>query len=320
MKEETRAFQTIPVVDQNRFEDRISFLYLERSKLVQSESGVVAWASDESEAVRSELQLPVAGLALLSLGPGTSITNAALASCARSGCVVQFTNGGAFPELSTIVPLTTSAKWALAQAKVVTDNTLAKEVAKAFYKKQFGLDSFTGSITQMRGVEGSLVRKLYQSEARKHRVGSWHRATEADDNVNVALNISNSILYGVMACLVGALAMNPALGVIHRGNAKAFLFDLADLYKPTVSIPVAFSMAHERQEDVPRLVRAKLREAFVARKLMRDVILFLTETFTPYLPEQEGDRLIGTSHEVEAHRNYGSGRANGQADAILGEL
>lgn len=108
MKQETIGFQQIPAAHQNRFSDRVSFLYVEYAKIVQSDSGVIALTKDEDgEYTKVELQLPVASVALLQLGPGTSITTAALTSCARSGCVVQFTSGGGLSELSTAVPLTT---------------------------------------------------------------------------------------------------------------------------------------------------------------------------------------------------------------------
>lgn len=305
MLEESLAFRSIATDHQNRFSDRLSFLYLEYSRIVQSSHGVVALRSTEEHGpVESEIQLPVGSLALLSLGPGTSITNAALTSCARSGCVVQISGGGGFPSHSTISSLTTSSKWAIAQATASVTPTEAKRVAKKFYAKQFGIDSLDGSITQMRGIEGTLVRKLYASEAKRQKIAPWKRDTRSDDNVNRALNVANGILYGLCASLVGALSMSPALGIIHRGNDRAFIFDLADLYKPSVGIPIAFSMANEDPDEVAILTRRALRREIISRSMLKDMAQFVTDTFSPYLPEFEGDRLIGQFGEVEGHVNY----------------
>jgi len=306
MKEESIAFQTIPVEDQNRFENRMSFLYLEYSKVVQSEHGVVALSNDDGELRRTEIQLPVAGLALLCLGPGTSITQAAITSCARSGCVVQFTGGGGHPAYSTITGLTASSRWAQAQALVVSDNALAKKVAKRFYAKQFGVDIGGSSIAQMRGFEGQLVRRLYSEQSNKHGLRKFWRDTKSEDNVNMALNLSNGILYGLAASLTQAIGMNPALGVIHRGNVKSLLFDIADLYKPSISIPISFKLHDADTELLPRLVRSAMRKEIDRRKVMKDMSKFITSAFNPYLPHREDERLIGNgvNDEVAGHSNY----------------
>jgi CRISPR-associated protein Cas1 len=203
------AFGKLPPAKQSRFEDRVSFLYLDHRKITQDSFGVVAWGTDSSgELSKDVLQIPVGGLAFLALGPGTSITNAAMTSATRYGCVVAFVTGGAVSANSIISPLTSSSKWAIAQAKVVSNDTLARKVAKEFYFKQFGVDSFAGSIAQMRAIEGSLMKKAYAAEAKRNKIVNFRRNSKSEDNVNVALNICNSILYGISAAAVGALGMN----------------------------------------------------------------------------------------------------------------
>lgn len=39
--------------------------------------------------------------------------------------------------------------------------------------------------------------------------------------------------------------------------------------------------------------------------MLKYMAQFITNTFHPYLPTSEEDRLIGNSVEVEAHKNYG---------------
>lgn len=311
MRAEIAPFTTISVGHQNKFEDRISFLHFDYAKIVQRTNGVVALQSDEEHGpIISEVQLPVAGVALLSLGPGTSITNAALTSCARSGCVVQVTGGGGFPSHSTITPLSSDSRWAIAQAMIFANQTEARKVAKEMYRKQFNVEDFAGSIAQMRGIEGSLMRKVYAREARLAGVTNWRRETKAEDQANIALNIGNSLLYGICASLCGALSLNPALGIIHRGNPKSLLFDLADLYKPSIMVPLAFSMFEEDVEDVPQLVRRELRRKISQMRLMQDLSTFTLKLLEPYLPDRNEDRLIGLQDEVESHTNYANSRSD----------
>ncbi|CAB0969749.1 type I-E CRISPR-associated endonuclease Cas1 [Corynebacterium diphtheriae] len=73
------AFSTIPASHQIRLEDRLSFLYLEYCLIRQDRTGVIAIqnghneSSDEEEKLEPQIlriQLPVASLAVLCLGPG----------------------------------------------------------------------------------------------------------------------------------------------------------------------------------------------------------------------------------------------------------
>ena len=97
--EEALAFSTIPTKDQVRLEDRVSYLYLEYCQVRQDRTGVIArqrgdYPSDSPKRIR--IQLPVAGLGVLMLGPGTSISQPAATSCARAGTAILYCGGGGF--------------------------------------------------------------------------------------------------------------------------------------------------------------------------------------------------------------------------------
>ncbi len=115
--EEALAFSTIPTKDQVRLEDRVSYLYLEYCQVRQDRTGVIArqrgdYPSDSPKRIR--IQLPVAGLGVLMLGPGTSISQPAATSCARAGTAILYCGGGGVPAYSLATPLTSSARWAIA--------------------------------------------------------------------------------------------------------------------------------------------------------------------------------------------------------------
>lgn len=307
------AFSTIPASHQIRLEDRLSFLYLEYCLIRQDRTGVIAIqnghneSSDEEEKLEPQIlriQLPVASLAVLCLGPGTSISNAAMTSCTRSGCTVIFTGGGGVNAYSHATPLTSTAKWAIAQACLVSNTEYQKKAALAFYKRQFGGNAITGgSISAMRGLEGRIMRNTYRENAKKAGIRGFKRDTKAADPVNVGLNISNSILYGAAATVCTAIGVNPALGIIHRGDTRSLLFDLADLYKASIVIPLVFS--HAKDEDPVTNIRRHLRREIHSRKIMAGMLEALMEVLTPYLPNRNDDRLIGDSDEVKGHIQYG---------------
>ncbi|MEJ7689327.1 MAG: CRISPR-associated endonuclease Cas1 [Nocardioidaceae bacterium] len=69
------------------------------------------------------------------------------------------------------------------------------------------------------------------------------------DTVNEALNYANTALYGVVQGIIGALGMSPGLGIVHEGNPRAFVLDIADLYKTDVTIPLAFAQWKSDEPD-----------------------------------------------------------------------
>lgn len=310
---EALAFSQIPTHEQIRLEDRLSFLYLEYCLIRQDRTGVIAISRGDENASgelgtvpeKTRIQLPVGGLAVLMLGPGTSISQPAATSCARAGVVVLFTSSGMTNSYCMATPLTSTSKWAIAQARLVSNEARQRDAAVKLYKRQLGIEDLgVTSIKAMRGVEGKIIRNLYKQHATKHKIKSFKRDTDSPDPVNMGLNLANSILYGCAAAACSAIGVNPALGVIHRGNSRSLLFDLADLYKPTISIPIAFKYAFE--PDFSQQIRLAIRQEIKARKVLQNMLTALMEVLEPHLPIRDDDRLIGgKNREVAGHTQYG---------------
>lgn len=301
--EDALIFQKIPVDHQVRAEDRVSFLYLEYCRIHQTRTGVVASMEVEGEYLERSIPLAVGGIALLMLGPGTSITHAALASCARTGTTVLISGGGGMPCYTHATPLTSSARWAIAQARLIADEEATRQAALILYGKQLGKRLPEGTqIKQMRGIEGRIIRQRYRELAIRHGIGGFKRAGDSDDPVNMALNLAHGTLYGCAATACAALGVNPALGIIHRGDQRSLLFDLADLYKPNVSIPLAFTAAAE--EDPLEYTRKRLRRYLHKKKVLGEMLRILMEILTPYLPASAGDRLLDDEGDVPGHKQY----------------
>ena len=49
------------------------------------------------------------------------------------------------------------------------------------------------------------------------------------------------------------------------GHDCSFVYDIADLYKSEVVIPVAFQVASEEPEDLPGIVRRKVRDVMTEK-------------------------------------------------------
>ena len=71
---------------------------------------------------------------------------------------------------------------------------------------------------------------------RAYRREQWGSA----DPINRALSAANSCLYGICHAAIVSAGYSPALGFIHTGKMLSFVYDIADLYKSKLTIPVAF--------------------------------------------------------------------------------
>ena len=65
----------------------------------------------------------------------------------------------------------------------------------------------------------------------------------------------HACLYGLAHAVIVALGCEPGLGFVHVGHECSFVYDIADLYKAEVTIPIAFEVAAQAPEDLPAVVR-----------------------------------------------------------------
>jgi CRISPR-associated protein Cas1 len=153
------------------------------------------------------------------------------------------------------------------------------------YERRFGETVPEGtSLAQLRGMEGQRMKALYRLHAQRHRTGKFRRSYDpakwdAQDPVNLALSAASACLYGVVHAVVLALGCSPALGFIHTGTQHAFVYDVADLYKAKITVPLAFSL--NGSPDPEREARRKLREQFRLLKLMPTIVTDIQRILDP---------------------------------------
>jgi CRISPR-associated protein Cas1 len=164
-------------------------------------------------------------------------------------------------------------------------------VVVRMYEKRFGETVPQGTtLEQIRGREGVRVRSAYQRASRDFGVewagrdydrGDWGAA----DPVNRALSCAAACLYGLCHCAVVSAGYSPALGFIHTGKLLSFVYDVADLYRVDLIIPVAFEVAALQARgdvmNVEREVRVRCREAFRTSKLLDRVVHDIDELMQP---------------------------------------
>ena len=255
-----------------KLRDSISYVYIEHAIIEQEDLSIVIIRADE------HIRIPIAVTTCLLLGPGTSITHAAIKTIADNGCMVvwcgenisrfyAFGNGESY-----------SSKNLLRQAALCMDKELHLEVAKRMYIRRFGDLGYAGnySLQQLRGMEGIRVREAYKLaskqtgvkwNARSYKQDDWNSA----DPINKALSQANAILYAVCHAAILSLGYSPSLGFIHTGKQLSFVYDVADLYKADITIPAAFQAVRKGYVDLDKSVRLQVRAGLERAKLLKRI-------------------------------------------------
>ncbi|RSR95257.1 type I-E CRISPR-associated endonuclease Cas1 [Streptomyces sp. WAC00469] len=300
-----------------RVADSLSFLYLDVVRILQDDTGVCAQITTERRGTEL-VYLPTAALSCVLLGPGTSITARALTTLARHGTTVLATGSGGVRCYAAITPDSLSTRWLEHQARAWADDTQRLNVATRMYEQRFGPGSAPSGATlaQLRGMEGQRVKALYRILAQQHRIGRFRRSYDpaswdTQDPVNLALSAANTCLYGIVHAAILALGCSPALGFIHSGNQQAFVYDIADLYKAELTIPLAFSLhdASDPEAQARRSFRDGLRLFKLMPRITTDIqrLLAPDEPVTTPDPDEElVDLWDPVSGPIAGGTNYGT--------------
>ncbi|MEV7229771.1 type I-E CRISPR-associated endonuclease Cas1e [Polymorphospora sp. NPDC051019] len=263
------------LADLNRAQDRLSFLYLERC-VVHRDSNAITATDD-----RGVVHIPAATLGVLMLGPGTSITQQAMLLLADNGATAVWVGEHGVRYYAHGRPLARSSRLLLAQAAAVSHRDRRLRVARAMYRMRFpGEDTSTLTMQQLRGKEGARVRRCYREHAKRTGVTWNNREYDPDDftgsdPVNQALSAAHACLYGIVHAVIVAIGASPGLGFVHTGHDRSFVYDIADLYKADITIPVAFDIAAGNPADVGpdtrRAVRDRVNDGTLLERCVRDI-------------------------------------------------
>lgn len=251
-----------------RVDERMSFVYVEHC-IVHREANAIT-ATDE----RGTVHIPAATLGALMLGPGTSVSHQAMTLLAESGSTAVWVGERGVRYYAHGRPLTHKSRLLEAQAAAVSSRASRLQVARAMYALRFPGEDVSGlSMTQLRGREGARVRRAYRDASRRTGVRWAGRNYDPDDYsqgdaINQALSAAATCLYGIVHSVIVALGCSPGLGFVHTGHDRSFVYDIADLYRAEIVIPIAFEVAAQSPEDVGASTRRAVRDAVFDGKIM----------------------------------------------------
>ncbi len=281
MAEKKRLFVKITRESLPQVKDKYPFIYLERGRLEIDDSSL-KWLDAEGNMVR----LPVAMLNTILLGPGTTLTHEAVKTATAANCAICWVGEDSLLFYAAGYQSTANTRNLRHQAMLSSNKKAALEVARRMFAYRFPDANLTGkSLKEMMGMEGARVRALYQQKAQHYGVGWKGRQfipgkMALSDTVNQILTSSNAALYGIICSAVHAMGYSPHMGFIHSGSPLPFIYDLADLYKETLCIDLAFALTKEmagRYDKV--LLSTRFREGVIKFDLLtqigRDIPLLL---------------------------------------------
>ena len=290
-----------------RIGDRVSFIYVEHAKINRTDSAISVYDN------RGIVTIPIAMLGVLMLGPGTDISHRAMELLGDTGTSVVWVGERGVRNYAHGRALAHSTKLLEKQAKLVTNTKTRLNIARKMYQMRFQEEDVSFlTMQQLRGREGARVRKLYNTLAKETGV-EWIKREYDIDNykdgtvVNQALSSANVALYGLVYSVIVALGISPGLGFVHTGHDLSFVYDIADLYKADITIPIAFEIAskYSSDDDIGRITRLRVRDEFVDGKLMARIVKDLQ-----YLLEVEEDSSVYVEtmnlwDEKKEHVKYG---------------
>lgn len=255
-----------------KLSDSLGFLYLEHAVIEQEFLAVVAIDKE------GRTQIPVASLSVLMLGPGTSITHSAVKTLADNGCLILWCGENGVRFYGQGFPETRKAWRIIKQAELVSDKTKRLEIITRMYRARFGYKLPENlSLEQIRGMEGVRVRDAYTKAAKENGI-EWkgrrydRNKWENSDPVNRAISAANACLNGICHAAIVSAGYSPALGFIHTGKQLSFVYDIADLYKVEITIPIAFRIAAQSPSNLESVIRQECRIAFKEHRLFERII------------------------------------------------
>ncbi|MGH2532276.1 MAG: type I-E CRISPR-associated endonuclease Cas1e [Thermomicrobiales bacterium] len=279
--------------------DSWSYLYVERCRIDQEAKAIAL------HDVNGKVPVPCAALTLLMLGPGTTITQAAVRALAENGCMVTWTGEEAVRFYAQGMGETRSSRHLLHQAWLWADPIRRLDVIMRMYRMRFAEPLDAGlTLQQIRGKEGIRVREAYARASRESGVEWRGRSYQrqdwsAADPVNRALSCANSALYGICHAAIVSAGYSPALGFIHTGKMLSFVYDIADLYKADLTIPTAFREATAGGDGLEGRVRRACRDAFHEGRLLPRIVQDIDRALA-LDPGTEGEPLMDFDADAAA--------------------
>ncbi len=269
--------------------DRHGMLWLGRGTLVVDSGTLRFVTAGFGEMPAGDYAIPFQQVSCVVLQPGTTVSHDALRLLARHGTGLVAT-GEEGVRLYASMPFgPDSSKRARRQVEHWADPHLRTWVARRMYAWRLGEIVPDADLTVLRGIEGARVKTLYRVLAQRYGL-SWgtrrydRQNPERNDGVNNAINHASTAVNALGMVAVAVSGAIPQLGFIHEDSGNAFALDVADLFRETVTLPIAFGAVQMLQrggshDTLERCVRKLAGRTFREQQVVASMIDRIKELF-----------------------------------------
>lgn len=260
--------------------DRHGLIWLERGELCVID-GCLNFMAGKDTLTPHILQVPHQAVSMILLGPGSSVTHDALRLLARHGTLMAAVGVDGVRSYTAPPLMPDRSDVARRQAELWGNPRRRISVARHMYALRLGEVLPHKDLDTLRGIEGARVKTIYKLMADKYGI-EWNGRNydrnnpNATDTPNQAINHAATAVKAAAAIAVQALAAIPQLGFIHEDSGQAFVLDIADLYRDTTTLQIAFNVAKNvaagDDTTIDRLVRREAADVFRKQSVISSMI------------------------------------------------
>jgi CRISPR-associated protein Cas1 len=264
------VFEPPPLETLTPAKERWTPIYLEHGRL-EVDDASVKWIGADATVVR----LPVATLSAIMLGPGTTVTHAAIKACSQCNTPLCWIGADGLRFYAFGAAPTHDNARARHQAALHASRVRRLDVAHRMFTMRFGGEDVSGlPINSLMAMEGKRVKALYAElgarygvtwRGRDYNPTNWHLA----DGINRAISAANAALYALTTAVVCSMGYLPQLGFVHSAGTMPFVFDIADLYKSETTLEAAFQTLAVQPKANEHEVLTRLKELLEANRIVQ---------------------------------------------------
>lgn len=261
------------------YADRHGLLWLSRGELCVTD-GCLHFSRGKDRSSSSIDQIPHQSVSMILLGPGSSVTQDALRLLARHGTLLAAVGEDGVRSYTAPPLLPDHSDVARRHAELWGNPRRRISVARHMYALRLGEVLPHRDLNTLRGIEGARVKNIYRLMAHKYNIDwkgrHYDRANPTSaDTPNQAINHAATTVQAAAAIAVQAVAAIPQLGFIHEHSGQSFVLDVADLYRDSITLHIAFTATKQSEssnEPLDRLVRREAAATFRKQKVIPSMI------------------------------------------------
>ncbi len=268
--------------------DRHGLLWLGRGQLYVEAGTLRFRTAGGGDLERGDYGLPFQMVSCLMLQPGTSVSHDALRLLARHGTALVCVGEEGVRFYASLPAGPDTSRRARRQVEIWCDPARRGRAVRQLYAWRLGEVLPATDLDALRGIEGARMKATYRQLAAQYGI-EWQgrrydrSAPGEADVANQAINHAASAVEGAALTAVAATGTLPQLGFIHEDSGNAFGLDVADLFRDTVLLPVAFGatrrVLRDKQGPVEKVVRHLAGETFRRDQVVSRMIDRIKELF-----------------------------------------